>query len=993
MDEERYETEITDAEAQLTDDTEQPSQNEPESDSNDISQYEPKDFVFDEIKEYSPGFRGRMQRIRDRICPSKYLGLCFLIPFGLMLIIYFALGVWPISNNSVLVLDLNAQYVSFIEKFRSILSDGGSFLYSFQRALGGEFMGIFAYYLASPFNLITLLFPKSGMTEALLLIMTLKCGLCGYTFGFYLHKTRKTVSKTGVVIFSTLFALCSFAVVMQHNLMWTDNIFLFPLILLGIEELIKHGKFKMYVICLAYAILSNFYIGYMACIFSLIYYLVKYCVYTKEEKNPLGVKHHFIKTSLKFALYSVVAAAIAAIIILPTFYSLQFGKLEFTTPNFEPKQIYNFTDIFSTFYFGTYDSVKPEGLPFLYCGMLPLLLMPLYFFLKKEPMRKKIGNAVLLAIFALSFNFTVLNLIWHGLQKPNWLNARYTYMFVAVFLVMAYEVFVSLREIGVKKVALSGLAMIGILLFLEKSGIDHLDALSVVWPSLLIIVVYVAALKFVKKDLELSKTGAASIVLCVLICIELVASSVICLYKFDDEVKYTSRTTYRTHIDKYREAVALTENDTTFFRSEKLEHRKSNDNFALGINGLSNSTSTLNASVIRLLKNFGFTSRSHWSKYVGGTITSDIFFGIKYLYIDPAKDDVPWYVAEYYDLVGETKDGVQVYRNPYAFSIGFASDEAMAVYGTDDSVTKNSDFSNPFDFMNNMFGMIYPEEKENKIWERITISGSDYSGCKKGSVQDDHTSYTKNSEDSPADVSFDIIAPSDDPIYMYFPSTWTGKCKLKVNGESKGEYFTNDTIAIKELGCFEKGEEIHIKFELQENKVYMKNLPSYFFSFSKANFEKMVNENENPCLTVTEHSETDLKGRFTAKEDNTYYVTTIPYDEGWDIIIDGKSIDYESTLGSIIAFRADKGEHTFEFRYSPICFRNGLIITIAGLIIFGELCFSEYRKKKKPVSAGGGEEVPEDISENPTQTEDDSEFPDETDNTETNGESENDIHT
>jgi uncharacterized membrane protein YfhO len=63
---------------------------------------------------------------------------------------------------------------------------------------------------------------------------------------------------------------------MQHNIMWMDNIILFPLILLGMDSLIKEGRFRMYTGLLAVAVFSNFYIGYMTCLFIAVYFFIRY---------------------------------------------------------------------------------------------------------------------------------------------------------------------------------------------------------------------------------------------------------------------------------------------------------------------------------------------------------------------------------------------------------------------------------------------------------------------------------------------------------------------------------------------------------------------------------------------------------------------------------------------------------------------------------------------------------------------------------------------
>jgi uncharacterized membrane protein YfhO len=127
--------------------------------------------------------------------PYGYLALAFIIPVVIMYVIYIAMEIHPFGNGSVLVLDLNGQYVYFYEALRNFVYGDASLLYSFCRALGGEFMGIYAYYIASPFSYIVCLFPQTKILDALLCIFLLKTGLCGFTFGFYIHKTEKILKN------------------------------------------------------------------------------------------------------------------------------------------------------------------------------------------------------------------------------------------------------------------------------------------------------------------------------------------------------------------------------------------------------------------------------------------------------------------------------------------------------------------------------------------------------------------------------------------------------------------------------------------------------------------------------------------------------------------------------------------------------------------------------------------------------------------------------
>ena len=90
--------------------------------------------------------RGFKDKLRSIIAKKNlYLWMCFVIPVVVMYLIYLAMEIHPFGDGSVLVLDLNAQYVYFFEALRDFVWGDASLLYSFSRSLGGEFLGIYAY--------------------------------------------------------------------------------------------------------------------------------------------------------------------------------------------------------------------------------------------------------------------------------------------------------------------------------------------------------------------------------------------------------------------------------------------------------------------------------------------------------------------------------------------------------------------------------------------------------------------------------------------------------------------------------------------------------------------------------------------------------------------------------------------------------------------------------------------------------------------------------
>lgn len=881
-----------------------------------------------------------MTKLRRKLQGKWYLLLCFLIPLFAMGVVYVAHKTWPFGKDSVLVLDLNAQYVYFFEKLRQILRGGGSMLYSFGRAMGGEFMGIFAYYLSSPFSLIVALFPKNMITEAILTIVLLKCGSCGLTMGIYLHcvKGRRPALN---VIFSVMYALSAYAVVMQNNLMWTDNLICLPLILLGIERIIRYGKFKTYVIFLSLALLTSFYIGYMTCIFVAFYFFVRYFSYTREERNPLEQNDalHFVKSLLRIVFFSAISVMIASTVILGAYYSLSFGKLSFSTPDYKPKQLFDFLPLLSKIFFGSYDTVRPEGMPLMYCGMMVPILVPLYFVARSIPPRKKVGAGLIIVFFILGMNFNVFDIIWHGFQRPNWLNARFSFMFIFVILVMAYDVFVRLPEIGYGKVlgCCAGLALI--LLILQTMELKNLPTFTAVWASLGFIGIYSAAMYFTRSAAD-GRLTAAGTVLAVIVTAEMILSGVANIYALDKDVVFSERASYRDFIDKYYEATSLVDDDS-FYRSEKLEHRKPNDIMALGMNGLSNSTSTLNESVILFLRRLGLTSRSHWSKYVGSTAPADVFLGVKYVYADKTKETLPRHIAFYYDEKGETDDGIAVYENPYALAPVFTAPTSFSNIDPGDSTV-----TDPFKMMNEIYAGLLGDWDADPIWKEAEISNFEYFGSRKF-VAAGHDGFEKVESDTSSRVTFTVHAEDDSELYMYIPTDYPRDATVYVGGRSWGRYFTNDTHGIKELGSYAEDNEIRVDIMMEKDKMYFAQDTSYFYFFDDEAFVNTMEKLRCRSLETTSFRDDRIEGTITVEDGMNTVMTTIPYDEGWIVTANGEKVETKRTLGALMSFELPAGEYEIVLKYRPSWLRTGTIVTIAGLLMFALACIAQIPSRKR----------------------------------------------
>lgn len=929
-----------------------------------------------------------------------YLSLCLILPAVLVFLMYLAKCLHPFGDGCVLVLDLNGQYVWFFEALRNFVRGDASLLYSFSRALGGEFLGIYAYYIASPLSFLVCLFPKDRMLEALLALFMLKASLCGLTFGYYMHKTLKVRRPLAVIAFSTFYALTAYAVIQQHNTMWIDAVMWLPLITLGIESLIKEGKFKLYTISLAIAIFSNFYIGYMLCIYCAIYFFLYYLAHKDAVRNPLGEKAHFIKSLMRMAIFSMIAVGIAAVIIFSAYYALNFGKTTFTDPSWEWEWKFNFVELFIKFMPGSYDTVRPEGLPCLYCGVLTLMLLPFYFASRKYPLRQKLVGGLFILIFFASMLLSVPDLIWHGFQNPNWLNYRYSFMLCFYLCVLACRAFADFELISMRGIFVTGglVALFAGICWWYSDG-EYVDPneFTCVLFTLAAVLVYIGILMVMKR---VTDKQVISAILIGAISVEVFLCGLWNLNDLDMDVGFSRYSYYNDFLDSTRPIVEEVQAaDTSFYRMEKTKFRKVNDNMALGIRGLSGSTSTLNYETVRFLNKMGYSSSSHWSKYLGGNPVNDSLLGIKYIV-----SEEPVY-ANYYDIFTSDPENLLIaYQNPYALSIAYGVDDAILKFplGYVETSTQNPNmaqgdntdgsdgeleesrisaaisalkaainarlgieetvndaeyvdaYDNPFDRLNAMVTAMLGEEKTVKIFVPISRNVN-FNNVNMHYVVG-HYSYSPADASKDAVISYTVKMPTDAELFFYDPSEYPREVGMTLHDEGQeldlDTFNGNESTRIISLGWQTAGESLKLDLKLMEDHYYPMLKQDSFYYINWSVFEDAMARLATDQYQITDFDETSFTGHFTPSRDNELVLTTIAYDKGWKVLLDGEEVEITKALGSLIAFRIDgaAGEtHTVEMRYEPATFHIGLTVSLVSLGILALLILSERKLKRIPL--------------------------------------------
>ena len=192
--------------------------------------------------------------------------LAFFVPAFIMLILFIIRGIYPFGDRSFLFSDMYHQYMPFLSEFVHKIKAGEGLSYSYNVGIGSNFLALYVYYVASPFNWLVFLLPESLIMEFMSYLVILRIGLMGLTFSIYLRKTFGKADPA-VILFSTCYALSGYLAAYNWNVMWLDCLILLPLILLGAERLAREGRWIMYTVTLGLCILTNYYISIMICIF------------------------------------------------------------------------------------------------------------------------------------------------------------------------------------------------------------------------------------------------------------------------------------------------------------------------------------------------------------------------------------------------------------------------------------------------------------------------------------------------------------------------------------------------------------------------------------------------------------------------------------------------------------------------------------------------------------------------------------------------------
>lgn len=913
-----------------------------------------------------------------------------MITLGILLLFYAAAGIYPFGANSSAFSDAVGQYVPMLSEFAQKIKDGSSLLFTWHTGRGTNFLAIIAYYLASPMNLLVLLFDENRIGDAFSIITLLKPVLMALTFGIYYKHVYKR-NDVSLVMFSVLWAFSGFIISSLFFVSWYDSIIYFPIVILGLKRLMDGHSGWIYSLFLGLTITSNFYIGWMTCIFCVIYFI--YCfisdedvVYegvtapndkneaesqeNEENVNILAVfKNSYILRSVsKFALSSLLGGALSAVLTLPTAFALmETFKGQTEDSVIVPKSIWGILASHVLPLINNFDTLISTQVIFCFAGIATFVLCVAYFFNKKISARKKIGNAFLLLVMWCSIIFFPLYFVWHGFGIPAGLMYRFAFIYSFVLLKIAIEAFAEIKHMRICGILVGAgvafLCTVGI--YADKVLRAYFFNVKQIVPIILFIVIYTVLFILLVKKTESKKLISSILIVCI------IAEAAVLNY---GHVNYRNIDGILGEREKVEDAKAYTSEGDYINFAKKDSSFKDVVNYGMlfGYNTTETFSSLANGSFALSVQNFG-TFGNALNAEDGAqeqTPIFNMFFPVKY-YLDGSNKLTE---NEFRKLIKEN-DGYSLYENNFTMPFMYAVPNTIDGWDPFAYISPADEQSAAFEFMTGTEEQVLSyNEMTNIRYENCNgISTTQKREELFGDGEEAHSEFYDFLESrflklsckitdttKPAYVTFDSVAKNDGIMYFFIDPAQFTDLSITVNGKTRNySIFGVGDSRTYEVGEVKKGDVVTIKIggynikDIQDGNVYKINYETYAalaytidMDVFKEGYERLDSYSDTEIL---EFSDTYVKAKVNSNIDGLLYIPT-PMDKGWTITVDGVETPIHEHESKILMTEITKGEHVVEMKYCPQGFILGVVITgVSVAILIAWAVISKKRNDKLSV--------------------------------------------
>lgn len=791
--------------------------------------------------------------------------------------------------------DWISQHSVFPDYFRKLFYDTGQIFPEFAANIGGgQNIYHFSYYgLYSPVILISYLFP--GVEMGIYMMTAMIVSLLAALLLFYRWLLQRGISDKISFLAAVLFLLSGPMIYHSYNqIMFVNYMPFLCLALIGVDRYFEKRKTGIYTFSVWMMILTSFYFSIGGMLVLVLYGVYRYGEKKEDSKERIRVRT-FLWDGIQFLFPMLVAVLLSAVLLAPTAFVLANGRDGGTLTSFwklfvPDIQIFRF--VYTPYGIGLTTLVitilitgltyRKKNEKWLHLGCIIVLSVPVFAWLLNGGLY--IRDKVMIPFLPL-----LCYLIAKYIEKQR----KGEISFVAGFLPFLLTV---------------------LLVFAEKEQVGNKEY----WQLLLLDGLIMAVCFLVcywKKCMQF------------LILPPLIFLSVYGIALHENADQFIDPAFYGQVTDKnVQTAIAkIAEEETGFYR---MEQRGTVEENAANINRVW-STEQYISSLYSSVSNEQYhnfrteifqTEQPYRNSLMQSGSENPVFqkfVGIKYIISDRA---VPGY-----EKITET-----VYENKDVLPIAYVTKQLIS----EEEYRK-------LEFPYNQLALLEYAVVDDKTEEHI------HSEELKAGLQKIELLFKEKKIQSQESVSHTVEIPEameGDLFFLQFSvknhrsskdvSIWVEGIRNKLTADTHIYYNGNErfTYAIP----LEEGQtKINIRFGAGDYEI--DDLRSYIWK------KTTQREQQNGLIQSEFHVNKEatkgniIKGTLEANKDE-YLITSIPYDENFEILVDGKETAYEKVNTAFLGMKMQEGKHEIEIIYHAPGLMLGKVLSMAGLILFSFRC-------------------------------------------------------
>ena len=798
-------------------------------------------------------------------------------------------------------------YVPAIRNLWGSILSGNNIYYSWNQGLGTDMSLFNAYYAFSPFNILYVILKGYNDNTITYLLIILKTGLAGLCFYHYVYKVHGLDDYLAILI-SVFYSMCSFQVVYNIiNIIWMDSLFVLPMVMASVYELYNKESSINTIFWYSYIFISQFYMGYVIGIFSMLYLGL---LYITDREKPIRNK---TKRILRWLGTVAVSIGISAFVWLPVLSFIIKNK-SLNSNIFQKTHI----DIFSVLgqFFWRELAAQNAQIPNLYCGLLTVLLIPLFWLSKRVLNRIKIIYGGLWLFMLFSCIIDSCYIMWHGFECPDGWPFRFAYIISFLSCVMASIVAKDLESKDIR--AILGIAIVELLLF-ALLMIKRYNVFN--WYNFICSSLFITLWIVLIRTKRNHNSVVVIIAMFLLTCVEIIMA----YYGHPFLTGGITRTEYDIWDITEKETVNELSEDEDFYRVNYINDLGINSGLKYGFKTMAMFSSAENPTVRNGLSQMGIYTTPRLIMNYGLTPVTKMLLSVRYdvhgvvLKPDMAQDDL--YAT--------------IERNTPVLNLGYM------VCGDADDYDISEE--NPFIYNNKLLSVMTGEDIN--VFSCEDNYEIDEQGMKITKDEHGYTFDVYEEADNPR-ISFTCENQGTCYSYIYnIVSQKLGRGFVLAGGdENEREYFGE--LAVSYIKPMIKDHEVNRLDIIAVDDTKEQHIDEIFFSsYSDSELKKAYDLLKDNQLNVDMYDDSHIKGEVETTEDKHILFLSIPYDNGWTVKVDGIEGNVVPIMNNtfMAVYIPEKGKHIIELSYWTKSEKIGVLLSVLSGIIY--LCMIYVSKR------------------------------------------------